>query len=124
MIQIDMIEEVLCNKDVYYAFRNKRTQLYIGYDGFDTDFARGISPIIKELDIIAEFNKRLLIKTRLEIIDMLVNQPMGSKVWTQLGGIASVEIVRFEMTAEGTVFTPSDLVRLVSSEETEVDYCE
>ena len=28
---------------VYYAFRDKKTKLYLGYDGFDTDFAKGIS---------------------------------------------------------------------------------
>jgi len=122
MIQLDMLNEELCDIGIYYAFRDKKTQRYIGYDGYDTDFAKGLSPIIEEYEITIEFNKRLFTKTHPEIVEMLTNEPMGSKAWNQLGGIAKIEIVRLEISVEGQVFTPSALLNLISSEDTDIDY--
>lgn len=122
MIQIQLLEEGLCIEGVSYAFRDKATKLYMGYDGFDTDFAKGISPIIQDQDVIAELNKKLLTKTHDEIIDLLTAQTFSSKAWKELGGIAKVDIVRLEIIAEGQVFSPTGLLNLFMSEENNVDY--
>lgn len=103
-IQIELLEEGLCMNGVCYAFRDKATQMYLGYDGFDTDFAKGISPIIHEQEVVDELNKRLLTKTHDEIIDLLTAKTMSSKAWKELGGITKVDIVRLDIEAEGHVF--------------------
>ena len=122
MTQIELIDDELCDTGIYYIFRDKRTHLYVGYDGFDTDFVKGISAFIKHHEIVEEFNKKLVIKTHPEIINLLTTQTMGSKEWKQLGGINNIEIVRLELITEGRVFTPSGLLNLISRDDTDIDY--
>lgn len=117
----DYLEEISCS-GIYYAFRNKKTQLYVGYDGFDTDFARGISAFIHEYELVSEFNKKLITKTSLEVVDLLTTHPMSSKEWTQLGGFNNLEIVRLEFHVDGTKFTPSELLNLFMSSDTDPDF--
>ena len=96
--------------------------MYLGYDGFDTDFAKGISPFIHESQLVSEFNKRLLTKTNLEIIDLLTIQTMGSKEWQQLGGVNAIDIVRLGIQVDGTIFTPTQLLDLFMNTEQELDF--
>ena len=117
-----IVSEEIGDAGVYYAFRDKKTKLYLGYDGFDTDFAKGISPFIHEYQLVSEFNKRLLTKTNLEIIDLLTIQTMGSKEWQQLGGVNAIDIVRLGIQVDGTIFTPTQLLDLFMNTEQELDF--
>ena len=122
-MSIELQLELVLDTGVYFGFRDKKSQLYLGYDGFDTDFAKGISPCIQHTELISEFNKKLITKSHLEIVDLLTSQSMGSKEWKQIGGIANIEIIRLEMATEGLIFSPSQLLSVFMSEDTdEIDF--
>lgn len=127
IVQLELLEEGVYDSEVLYAFRNKNSGLFVGYDGYDTDFKRGISDFIKEKDLVAEFNKKLITRTHQEIVDLLTNKGMKSKDWDDLGGFKSLEIVRLEVAIDGRVYTPLNLLNLIiaaerGDDENEVDY--
>lgn len=107
-IEIDNIS----NFKVLYAFRDKRTELYIGYDGYDTDFSRGISACIEQKNLISEINRSLITKSHLEVVYLLVNHV--KQEWDKLGGFNNLDIVKLEVLIDGAVFSPADLLGLVS----------
>lgn len=126
IVQLELLDDDgVHDTEIVYAFRNKSSGLYVGYDGYDTDFKRGISDFIKERDLVTEFNKKLITRTHDEIIDLLTNKGMKSKEWDELGGFKTLEIVRMEVAIEGRVYTPLNLLNLIlvaDRDENEIDY--
>jgi hypothetical protein len=126
IVQLELLDDDgVHDTEIVYAFRNKSSGLYVGYDGYDTDFKRGISDFIKERDLVTEFNKKLITRTHDEIIDLLTNKGMKSKEWDELGGFKTLEIVRMEVAIEGRVYTPLNLLNLILAadrDENEIDY--
>jgi hypothetical protein len=126
IVQLELLDDDgVHDTEIVYAFRNKSSGLYVGYDGYDTDFKRGISDFIKERDLVMEFNKKLITRTHDEIIDLLTNKGMKSKEWDELGGFKTLEIVRMEVAIEGRVYTPLNLLNLILAadrDENEIDY--
>lgn len=127
IVQLELLEEGVYegvyDSEVLYAFRNKNSGLFVGYDGFDTDFKRGISDFIREQDLVTELNKKLITRTHQEILDLLTNKGMKSKEWDELGGFKSLEIVRLEVAIDGRVYTPLNLLNLIlAADQDEIDY--
>lgn len=125
IVQLELLEEGVYDSEVLYAFRNKNSGLFVGYDGYDTDFKRGISDFIKEKDLVSEFNKKLITRTHQEIVDLLTNKGMKSKEWDELGGFKALEIVHLEVAIDGRVYTPLNLFNLIIAserDENEIDY--
>lgn len=122
IVQFELLEEGVYDSEIRYAFRNKTNGLYVGYDGFDTDFKRGISAFIREQELVPEFNKKLITKSHPEIIQLLTNSGMQSKEWNELGGFKNLEIVRFEIALDGKIYTPLNLLNLILASENEEDY--
>ena len=125
IVQLELADDVVYGSEVLYAFRNKNSGFFVGYDGYDTDFKRGISDFIKEKDLISEFNKKLITRTHDEIIDLLTNKGLKSKEWDELGGFKVLEIVQLKVAIDGKVYTPLNLLNLILAadrDENEIDY--
>lgn len=115
MIELELELDSISNFEVQYAFRDKRTYLYVGYDGYDTDFSKGISAFIEEKNLISELNRTLITKTRQGLAQQQKQE------WDKLGGFDNLDIVKLEVLVEGSLFSPSDLYRLVSGADLELD---
>jgi len=102
-----------------YLFRDKKTGLYVGYDGYDTDFSRGISAFISEADIIPKFNKEL-IHHSLEETEDLLKSP-NDKRWVKYGGIDNLDIIRMDIMLDGEAFSASDLAHILTIERLEAE---
>jgi len=122
IVQIEMFDDVSGNYDVeiYYVFRSKKSGLYFGYDGFDTDFYKGISPCIKQRELIKNLNSRLISKTWSEISEMLLKK--NGAEWKQLGSIDDLDIIKLEINADGEVHEPISLVNSLLQEEASSDF--
>jgi hypothetical protein len=107
---------------IMYAFRDKKTQLLVGYDGYDTTFSRGISAFIKEHELLENFNTKLITKTHPEILKMLNDLPVNDKIWNELGGFANLEIIRLNVQVTGEAYTPGALLNMFNNQDLEVDY--
>lgn len=105
-----------------YAFRNKKEGLYVGYDGYDTDFYKGLSPIVREHQLTNEYNKTLYTVNHADLVNMLTKRAEHAKLWERIGGFDNVEIVRLNLVMDGTVYSPIDFLNLVMNEEQEIDY--
>lgn len=116
------LEDGIRDELTVYAFRNKKEGLYVGYDGFDTDFSKGMSPFIREHELTNEYNKALYAVTHSEIVDMLTKRADHTKLWDRLGGFDNLDIIKLNIIADGTVYSPIDLLNLVMNEEHEIDY--
>lgn len=109
------------DESIVFVFRNKNSGNYVGYDGFDTDFAKGVSDCIDSRDVIAFLNTKLITKTRSDIIDLLSNKPVNGKEWKELGGIANLEIVQLTITIDGNPYSPSALLSMLTTSNSDVD---
>ena len=122
MIQIELLEDGICDSTVLYAFRDKKTQLLVGYDGYDTDFYRGISAFLREHEIVSELNKKLVTKTHPEILALLTDVGMNDKQWKDLGGFINLEVVRLNIEVTGDAYHPVALLNLINNDD--IDYVE
>lgn len=121
-IHLELAEEGIRDENTVYVFRNKTEGLYVGYDGYDTDFYKGTSAFIREQELTNEYNKKLYAVTHATIIDMLTKKKEYDKLWGRLGGFDNLEIVKLNVVADGTVYDPIELLNLVMNEEQEIDY--
>ena len=122
MIQLTLLDETVYDSAVFYAFRNKNSGRFVGYDGYDTTFSRGMSDIVEDNHVLDELNKKLVVRNHEEIVSLLTKPSLAE--WKSLGGFDNIEVVRFEIEGEGVVFSPDDLLSLIAREDTKDDYCE
>jgi len=102
-----------------FIFRDKKTGLYVGYDGYDTDFSKGISAFILEDDILNAFNKELIHYNLQAIEEMLSNS--ADKMWSKVGGVNKVDIVRMDIMIDGEAFSAADLMHVLTIEKLEAE---
>lgn len=102
-----------------YLLRDKKTGLYVGYDGYDTDFSKGISAFIAEAEILKTFNKQL-IHHSLEEIEALLKVP-ADKRWVKYGGYDNLDVIRMDVMLDGEAFSPSDLAHVLTIERLEAE---
>ena len=111
----------ICGEVLYYSFRDRTSGLYVGYDGYDTDFKRGISAFITEDQLFTEFNRKLIIKTHDEIEELLTKRSMFDREWRDLGGFDHLEIVCMSFDLEARAFDPLELLQLLNEDATDDD---
>lgn len=100
-----------------YIFRDTATGLYIGYDGYDTTFAKGISPCVKESELLQALNVKLISATSDEMFEML--RDPSDKRWAKYGGHDKLEIIRLDLMIDGYAFSPGDLAHIITIEQLE-----
>jgi hypothetical protein len=88
-----------------YALRDRISSLYVGYDGFDTDFSKGISAFIAEEETLDTLNVHLLTLTEQQIIDLLRKDAKDPE-WKRLGDKDRLEVVRLSFTLKPEVCDP------------------
>lgn len=116
--QMNLLPQSIEYETEAYLFRCPTTGLYVGYDGYDTSFKRGISPCVRELELFSELNKKLICLSRTEVQKMLSDST--DKRWGQFGG-PSVEIVRVDLMMSGQAFTASDLAHVITAEDEDAE---
>lgn len=98
-----------------YAFRDINTKLYVGYDGFDTDFYKGVSAFIQSYQLPSEINGRLITKTLSELKQLLTTP--SDKLWDRMGGMKTLEVVKLELGVSQEPITPNSLMNLLKQQE-------
>jgi len=100
-----------------FIMRDKRTGLYVGYDGYDTDFSKGISAFISQAELFDRLNKELIYHT-LEEMEILLRCP-EDKVWVKYGGYDNLDIIRVDLLLQAEAFSPSDISQILLLERLE-----
>lgn len=108
-------DDIVYDTEVLYAFVDRKTGLFVGYDGYDTDFSKGVSAFISQEDLIKNFNQKLITKTHSEIVELLTTKSMFATEWKRLGGFDTLLIVRVDIEFNGKIFEPLTLVNKIAA---------
>lgn len=100
-----------------FIMRDRKTGLYVGYDGYDTDFSKGISAFIQQTELFERLNKELIHHT-LEEMESLLRTP-NDKLWKKYGGYENLDIIRVDLMIQAEAFSPKDLSEILLLERLE-----
>lgn len=98
-----------------YAFRDVNTKLFVGYDGYDTDFYKGVSAFIQSYQLPSEVNSRLITKSLSELKQLLTTP--SDKLWDRMGGMKTLEVVKVQIGISLEPITPNSLMNLLNQQE-------